>query len=242
LSRRVVIKGGQKEPRLLFFTKITLAQPYRATEDEAKEIQALIDSLKQMEGVNAGLGFGIFEEAPFPPIPLAQYTRGYGVPPDPTVKKLVEYGPKAIPFLLDALDDSPPSKMTFQTINSRQSNDLPRNPVNPSNLYFGVVGHPGAERCLREPQGCQVRVRAHEGFDPIDSDDLEMGLPAVATGDWCRFDECLTRSTAQVQPAYLGNWVCPVTPWQTKPDSLIWSGAYSLSAHTRTSPSASIST
>jgi len=126
----------QKVPiSLLPVPEINLARPLKATEAEATEIKALIESLTQIEYDGACLGFGIVDAGYFPPIPLAQHVHGLGrITPHPSVKKLVEYGPKAVPFLLKALDDDSPLKMTFPTIDNRPSNDLHRNSANQSEV------------------------------------------------------------------------------------------------------------
>ncbi len=122
---------------LLPVPTITLAQPKRATEAEAKEIRKLIGALEQIKEPDLGLGYPFFlGAAGFAPVSPEGYNPYdldiLGLKPNASFKKLVEYGPKAIPFLLEGLDDGSPSKLTLGETESRLSNDLPQNPVNTS--------------------------------------------------------------------------------------------------------------
>jgi hypothetical protein len=90
--------------------------PARAA--EAREIKALIRSLAQVNAPDIGFSSTMEGDA-FPPVPGVDYWGGWTSAPHnlkraKSLTKLVAFGPKALPFLLDSLTDKTPTKLTLR--------------------------------------------------------------------------------------------------------------------------------
>jgi hypothetical protein len=89
-----------------------------ASAAEAREIKALIRSLAQVNAPDIGFSSTMEGDA-FPPVPGVDYWGGWTSAPHnlkraKSLTKLVAFGPKALPFLLDSLTDKTPTKLTLE--------------------------------------------------------------------------------------------------------------------------------
>ncbi len=102
-----------------------------ATADEAKRIKQLIQELAATNAPDIGYSASLTGDA-FGPLPDLDW-RGtenithHGLKHSDTLERLVAFGPKALPFLLDALDDKTPTKLIVHSVC-----DFPKASVNPS--------------------------------------------------------------------------------------------------------------
>lgn len=124
--------------RLLPVPNIRVAQPIKATEAEATEIRALIKTLAEVEEMNFNYVEPLFGEAPFFPVSFVIVPYHAELPEHrfrfQSWKRLVEYGPKAIPFLLEALDDASPTKLSVDDAYIRTP-PVDIFHINPINIY-----------------------------------------------------------------------------------------------------------
>jgi hypothetical protein len=120
--------------------KLTLAPRPPLTADQAKQIRKLVAGLADLDSPDFGLSATLSGEN-FAPVPGQQHAgmmllTKHGLKPSETLQALVALGPDALPFLLDALDDKTPTKITikhdFGFGGMWHGGELPLNPVNPA--------------------------------------------------------------------------------------------------------------
>jgi hypothetical protein len=113
---------------------------------QAKRIRGLIAALAELDQPDLGLSAALSGGA-FAPLPgqgrvdaLLLGAAGHG--PSEAMQALVRLGPDALPFLLDALDDPTPTRLTIKHEGffsaTWHGGELPLNPVNPAER--GAVG------------------------------------------------------------------------------------------------------
>jgi hypothetical protein len=88
------------------------------TEAKAKRIKALIASLADLDMPDFGLSATLSGDA-FSPVPgqggfRTGFLTDHRIEPSVSLRALVSHGPDALPFLLDALDDRTPTKITVK--------------------------------------------------------------------------------------------------------------------------------
>ncbi len=127
-----------------------------ATDEQAKRIKALIAKLAEIKEPDFGLSATLSGDS-FSPLPGQSRATtflftNHDLKPSDEVKALVAMGPAALPFLLDALDDKTPTKMTVQHEGDfgamEHAAELYMNPVNPA-----------------EAATCKVRARERRDDD-----------------------------------------------------------------------------
>ncbi len=111
------------------------------TETQAKHIKELIASLAAIDMPDFGFSSTLSGQA-FAPLPdqaeagMMLILTNHNIHPSNNLKDLVALGPDALPFLLDALDDATPTKLTIKHDSGFgamwHSDELPVNPVNPA--------------------------------------------------------------------------------------------------------------
>lgn len=88
------------------------------TPQEAAKIRRLIADLAKVDSPDYGLSPTLSGTA-FAPVPGAEHAAAllitnHGIKPSQALHDLVAMGPRALPFLLDALDDSTPTRLTIR--------------------------------------------------------------------------------------------------------------------------------
>ena len=104
-----------KSITLLPVPKIKVVGPTRATKAEASEVRSLIKKLADLDAPDYGLS-ATLSGSSFAPIESSGHAgtlifTNHGLKTNETFKKLVEFGPMALPFLLEALGDETPTKL-----------------------------------------------------------------------------------------------------------------------------------
>jgi hypothetical protein len=106
---------GDGSITLLPFPRVTVLGPTRATDEEAKEIRKLINDLVDLDtpdyGLSATLSGGAFAPIPSSGAFGSGILTDHGLKTNHAFKRLVEFGPKALPFLLESLDDPMATKL-----------------------------------------------------------------------------------------------------------------------------------
>jgi hypothetical protein len=100
---------------------IKLAPRAPLTKEQKKEIKGLIQSIKEVESRDFGISFDAYypDHVYFTPLPDLDSREGWpkgryeGKPPH-ALQNLVEKGPDALPFLLDALEDKRPTRFKLE--------------------------------------------------------------------------------------------------------------------------------
>lgn len=133
---------GMKGPyvRLGNIPNVKLVQSFKASPEEAGDIKQLIRNLAAIESPDFGLSSTISGEAFLPIEGMtesgAMILMNHQLKSLPELRKLVQLGPKALPFLLDALDDKTPTKLVIRHDGMfgvmKYTNELWGNPVNPT--------------------------------------------------------------------------------------------------------------
>ena len=90
----------------------------KTTEAESRKIRGLIADLAKIDNPDFGLSPTLTGDA-FAPIPASgHFGMGlltyHGLKTNPAFKSLVELGPKALPLLLESLDNKTPTKLTLE--------------------------------------------------------------------------------------------------------------------------------
>jgi hypothetical protein len=93
--------------RLGTIPSVTLAPREPVSQEEAKEIKSLIASLAKLDSLTFDFSSD-GDQPPFAPVRAMD-----GASPRSAGLRLVEKGPRALPFLLDALDDRTPTKIVI---------------------------------------------------------------------------------------------------------------------------------
>lgn len=93
-------------------------KPQAATPEEQKEIKRLIKELATVDAPDIRYSTTIMGGRVFGPLPAIDEIGGFthaphGLKKSNTLAKLVEFGPKAMPFLLESLTDRTPTKLTI---------------------------------------------------------------------------------------------------------------------------------
>ena len=108
----------------------------KATPEEENRIKQLIDDLALVDSPDFGYSATISGSG-FSPLPqsfesgVSQLTN-HGLNPSGTVLELVKFGPRALPLLLDSLDDKRSTKLTVEKMMGIWfETELPINPLNP---------------------------------------------------------------------------------------------------------------
>lgn len=108
----------RKFVRLGTVPKLKLVHSAKATAQEADEIQRLIRRLAAIDRPDLGLSGTASGHAFLPVGGMSQSGSGlltdHGLEASPDLRKLVELGPRSLPFLLDALDDRTPTKLVIK--------------------------------------------------------------------------------------------------------------------------------
>ncbi|HZE97293.1 MAG TPA: hypothetical protein VE981_09720 [Planctomycetota bacterium] len=95
---------------------IKLQTTRTATREEAERIKELIQWLQKIESPDVGLS-GTMSGGSFSPLGKSEFSSGlltnHAIEPNQAVAVLVHLGPKALPFLLKALEDSTPTKLVI---------------------------------------------------------------------------------------------------------------------------------
>jgi HEAT repeat protein len=137
------------------------------TDAEKKEIKALIAKLAEVDSPDYGMAPTLSGHA-FAPLPDRGHF-GAGLITDHQLKttnafrRLVEIGPKALPFLLEGLSNQSPTKLRVDGVGMTVfGNELPVNPLNPSE---------------------QVRPITRKKMD--EDDDVESAIAPLCVGDIC---------------------------------------------------------
>jgi hypothetical protein len=136
--------------------KLDLPAPTPLTSDECKHIRALIDELASIESPNYGLSSTLWGSS-FAPVPQLDRFEGGVIQIDHKLQtpsaflELVKLGPKAIPFLLDAVSDVRPTKLAFGRqgiiMSMWYADEMGGNPMNAAERdAFGRVPAKGEER------------------------------------------------------------------------------------------------
>src|SRR5262249_6101904 len=98
--------------------ELRLAPRPAVSEDQAERIKKLIASLATLDKPDFGLSATLSGEAFAPITSQSRATTvlfaNHGIQPSESLKTLVTLGPDALPFLLDALDDQTPTKITIE--------------------------------------------------------------------------------------------------------------------------------
>jgi hypothetical protein len=99
-----------------------------ATADEAKKIKKLIQELAATDAPDIGYCASTSGYA-FSPLPdlnqrAMERMMDHGLEHSATLKRLVAFGPKALPFLLDALDDKTPTKLILHPVEYHKAHAL----------------------------------------------------------------------------------------------------------------------
>lgn len=130
--------GRVESVRLGTVRSVKLTQPITASAEEAEDIQQLVGKLAAIESPDFGLSGTLTGDAFLPIEGKTDFSAGlitdHRLKSSDELRKLVAYGPKALPFLLAALDDNTKTKlkmehgggfggMTFE-------NEMSGNPVN----------------------------------------------------------------------------------------------------------------
>lgn len=131
---------GELPVKLGKIADLRLAPRPPVTEDKAKQIRDLIAGLATLDKPDFGLASTLSGNT-FAPVP-GQGRAGtflltdHGLRQSESLKALVMLGPDALPFLLEALDDQTPTKITIKHEGSFgtmwHGAELPLNPVNPA--------------------------------------------------------------------------------------------------------------
>jgi hypothetical protein len=107
---------------------------------QTRRIRKLIADLANLENPDFGLSSTLSGEA-FAPIAGQEYASTFlltdhQLEPSETLKAIVAFGPRAVPFLLDSLDDQTPTKIVVRSFSGLggmwHASELPLNPVNPA--------------------------------------------------------------------------------------------------------------
>ena len=109
---------GEKSITLLPVPTIKVTGPIKATESETREIRTLIKKIADLDSPDFGLS-ATLSGSSFAPIPSfhdlgTMVFTNHGVKTNDAFKKLVEFGPKALPFLLGSLDDKSKTKLKIK--------------------------------------------------------------------------------------------------------------------------------
>jgi hypothetical protein len=127
------VKLGKLQP-------VTLAPSKPVTEKEAKRIKALIGDLANIDSPDFGLSATLSGHS-FSPVAGQTQTGSllltdHKIEPSAALRVLVELGPRALPFLLEALDDRTPTSLKIEhkghVGGMTFANELYGNPVIPS--------------------------------------------------------------------------------------------------------------
>src|SRR5262249_1245939 len=119
---------------------LRLAARPAVSEAQARKIKDLIAGLAKLDKPDFGLSATLSGDS-FGPLPDQAPTRAllftnHDLQPSEGVKALVVLGPPALPFLLDALDDKTPTKLTMMHDGDFggmwHATEVPTNPVNPA--------------------------------------------------------------------------------------------------------------
>jgi hypothetical protein len=119
--------------------EVELNQRAPMSKETAARIRKLIASLAKIDGPDYGLS-ATLSGTSFAPIPGHSHAGAllltdHQIKPSNSLKELVEIGPAALPFLLDALEDKTPTKFTLEhksIIGGMWfANELRGNPLNP---------------------------------------------------------------------------------------------------------------
>lgn len=138
--------GGEKRDervdwvRLGTVHQLQLARRATASDEEAKEIKQLIAKLATIDSPDYGLSGSLSGDAFLPIVGKSQFSMGlltdHRLKSSPELKKLVEFGPRALPFLLAALEDKTATKLTMTHGGGfggmYHENEMWGNPVNPT--------------------------------------------------------------------------------------------------------------
>lgn len=119
---------------------VTLSRRPPVSEVEGKAVKALIASLASLDSPDFGLSATLTGQS-FAPVPGQSQAStllftDHKIQASAALQKLVEVGPRALPFLLDALDDHTPTKLKVKHDTQFDgamylANELWGNPVNP---------------------------------------------------------------------------------------------------------------
>lgn len=133
---------GMKGPyvRLGTIPEVKLLREVKASPQEASEIKSLIRKLAAIDSPDFGLSGTMSGEAFLPIEGMtesgAMILMNHQLKSAPELRRLVELGPKALPFLLAALDDKTPTKLVMRHEGMfgvmEYTNELSGNPVNPT--------------------------------------------------------------------------------------------------------------
>src|SRR5262249_2026907 len=119
---------------------------------QKREIKGLIEKLREVETEDFGISFAYFDRLYFTPLPQLDWSEHWprgryeGKPPD-ALQSLVEHGPVALPFLLDALEDRTPTKLKLEIEVGIMSfgEEQDGNPLNPLEKRVLSTPRPHAE-------------------------------------------------------------------------------------------------
>jgi hypothetical protein len=104
--------------RLGAVPKISVRGPAGASKEEAERIRRLIRALSEIDAPDFGLSAGLSGNSFGPIEGTGEFHSGllgdHGIRPSDAMKALVDLGPRALPFLLDALGDATPTGLTMQ--------------------------------------------------------------------------------------------------------------------------------
>lgn len=123
---------------------------WAVSEADALEIESLIEDLALIEDPCVGLS-PTMSGGGFAPIPEAREFRSgilmidHGLRTHEAMVRLVEWGPKALPFLLDAIDDARPTKLVLSHVERHgkmwHAREVPINPA-AARERSRIAGHP----------------------------------------------------------------------------------------------------
>lgn len=117
-EKQVRTRPNRKSLTLVEVPTIKLKNEGGATEAEIKKIKGLIADLAKTDRPYFGLSPTLTGEA-FAPLPMSEHFGGglltqHRLKRNAAFTSLVELGPKALPFLLESLDDKTPAKLTIK--------------------------------------------------------------------------------------------------------------------------------
>lgn len=134
------IPPGNKSPnaRLGTIPNITLVRSLNASAQESKDVKELIRKLASIENPDFGLSSTMSGEAFLPIDGMtetgAMILMDHQLKSSTDLRKLVEWGPKALPFLIESLDDKTSTKLVMQHEGGfgtmEYTNELWGNPAN----------------------------------------------------------------------------------------------------------------
>lgn len=125
--------ASKKEPPRIVLAKapdVRLRPRPPITKEKAEHIKKLIAKLAEIEHPDVGYSPDSEREVSSP-IPdhvegYSWYVTKHGLPSSPSLCALVSIGPEALPFLLDALEDKTPTKLTIKYVGHGGTSDVVR--------------------------------------------------------------------------------------------------------------------